>query len=146
MHGYAGLIGQPTPSVEQGNAMLDPLRPHVRLQVDVVRPTPRHQFQYRFEVIDAGRIALSLPYHSVPAQEVGDLGGESSIDEADAGTIETGVSDHRELGLQRQLRFISPPPLHRPERLQDAKLLRHGPRLAVALPPRASRHPTYDRP
>jgi hypothetical protein len=47
----------------------------------------------------------------VPAQEVGDLGGESSIDEADAGTIETGVSDHRELGLQRQLRFISPPPL-----------------------------------
>ena len=36
MHGDAGLLGQPPPSLEQRNAVLDPLRPHVGLQVDVV--------------------------------------------------------------------------------------------------------------
>ena len=50
---------------------------------------------------------------------------EIRIDEPDAGAVEAGVADHRKLGLQRPLRCIRPPPLHRPERLQDAKLLRH---------------------
>jgi len=63
--------------------------------------------------------------HAVRAQEGGDFGGEAGVDEADAGAVEAGVADHRKLGLERPLRCISPPPLHCPERLQDAKLLRH---------------------
>jgi hypothetical protein len=59
----------------------------------------------------------------VVAQEGSDLPGEIRIDEPDAGAGEAGVADHCKPGLQRPL--IRPPPLHRPERLQDAQVLRH---------------------
>jgi len=91
----------------------------------VVGPKPRHQFQHRFQIVHIGWVALRLPDHAVPAQKVGDFHSKSRIDEADAGAIEAGVADHRKLGLERPLRCISPPPLHCPERLQHAKLLRH---------------------
>jgi hypothetical protein len=55
----------------------------------------------------------------------GHLGGECRINEPDAGAVEAGIADHRKLSLQRPLGFIGPPPLHRPERLQDTKLLGH---------------------
>jgi hypothetical protein len=61
----------------------------------------------------------------VVAREGSDLPGEIRIDEPDAGAGEAGVADHCKLGLQRPLRCIRPPPLHRPERLQDAQVLRH---------------------
>jgi hypothetical protein len=48
MHGNTGLVGQPSPSVEQRNAVLDAMRPHVRLKVDVVGAEPCHQLQHRF--------------------------------------------------------------------------------------------------
>ena len=125
MHRDAGLVGQPPPALEQRNAGFDPLRPHVGLQVDVVGAKPRHQLQHRLQIVDIGRVALRLPDHAVVAQEGSDFGGEIRVDEPDAGAVEAGVADHRKLGLQRPLRFIRPPPLHRPERLQDAQLLRH---------------------
>ena len=69
MHGNAGLIGQPAPSLEQRNAIFDPVRPHVGLQVDVVGAKPRHQLQHRLQIIDIGWVALRLPDHAVRAQE-----------------------------------------------------------------------------
>jgi hypothetical protein len=131
MHGDAGLLAEPAPALQQGNASFQPLRPYVGLQVDVVGANPRHELQHRFQIVDVGRVALRLPDHLVRAKEVGDFLRERRIDEPDAGAVEAGVADHRELGLQRPLRFIRPPPLHRPERLQDAKLLRHRLRQSV---------------
>jgi hypothetical protein len=61
----------------------------------------------------------------VIAQDMRDLGCEGRIDEPDAGAIEASVADHRQLGPKRPLRLIGESPLHRPERLQDAELLRH---------------------
>ena len=125
MHGDAGPLAEPAPAFQQRNAGFNPLRPHVGLQIDVVGAKPCHQFQHRFQIVDAGRIALCLPDHPIRAKEVGDFLREIRIDEPDAGALEAGVADHHKLGLQRPLGCIRPPPLHRPERLQNAQLLRH---------------------
>ncbi len=36
MHRDAGLFGKPAPAVELGNAILQPARPDIRLQIDVI--------------------------------------------------------------------------------------------------------------
>src|SRR6476646_1030846 len=125
MYGDIGLIGQPSPSLEQRNAVFDPIRTHVRLQVDVVGAKPSHQLQYGFKIIDIRRIALRLPDHAVASQESSDLCSEGRIDEPDAGAVEAGVTDHRKLRLEWPLRDIRQPSLHCPKRLEHAKLLRH---------------------
>ncbi len=125
MHGDAGLGGKPPPAFEQGNAIREPARPDVRLQVDVIGAELGDQLEHRFQVVDALRVALRLPDHAMRAQEARHLAREGRIDEADAGAVKPGIADHRELGLQRPFVLIGQPPLHRPERLQDAQLLRH---------------------
>src|SRR5712671_4829396 len=99
MHRYASFGSQPSPSLKQGNAGLQPLWPHVRLQVDVVGAQPRDQIEHRLQIVDTGRIALRLPDHPVRAKESGRLLRETRIDEPDTGAVEAGVADHRELGL-----------------------------------------------
>ena len=76
IHRDAGLVRQPPPAFEQRNALFDPVRPHIGLQIDMVGAEPRHQFQHRLQVVDIGRIALRLPDHVVAAQERGDFAGE----------------------------------------------------------------------
>ena len=97
MHRHTGLLAEPAPALQQGNAGFQTLRPHIGLQIDVVGAEPRHQLQHRFQVIDIGWVALRLPDHAVRAQERGDFGGEAGVDEADAGAVEAGVADHLEL-------------------------------------------------
>jgi hypothetical protein len=80
----------------------------------------RDQFQHRLQIVDAFRVALRLPGQAVPAQEVRHFSRESRVDEAHAGAIEPGIADHRQLGLERPFRLIGQPPLHRPQRLQNA--------------------------
>ncbi|VIO79966.1 hypothetical protein CI1B_83000 [Bradyrhizobium ivorense] len=126
MHGDAGLLGQPPPAFEQRNAVGEPARPDVGLQVDVIGAELADQIEHRLQIVHRLRIALRLPDHAVRMEEARDLAREGRIDEADAGAVKPGIADHRELGLQRPFVRIGQPPLHRPERLQDTKLLRHG--------------------
>ena len=139
VHGDAGLLAQPPPAIEQRDALLQPPGPHIGLQIDVIGAQLRYEIEHRLQVVDRSRIALSLPDHPVIAQEAGGLGGEGGIDEAHAGTAEASVADHLELRLQRPFGGVCATPLHGPERLQNAELLRHRIRLAPAAPiPRAA--------
>jgi hypothetical protein len=58
----------------------------------------------------------------VVAQEGSDLPGEIRTDEPDAGAIEAGVADRK---LVCRGHSAAARPLLRPERLQDAQVLRH---------------------
>ena len=52
VHGDTGLVREPAPSLDIGDAVLQVVGPHVRLQVDMVGAEPRHQLQHRFEIVE----------------------------------------------------------------------------------------------
>jgi len=46
MHRDAGFIRKPAPAFEIGDAFLQAIGPHIRLQIDVIGAEPRRQLQH----------------------------------------------------------------------------------------------------
>jgi hypothetical protein len=92
-----GLVGKAPPAFQEGNARLQPVRPHIRLQIDVVGAEPCHEVQHRLQLVDRPRVALRLPGQAMVAQEACGLRRECRIDKADPRPVEAGIPDHREL-------------------------------------------------
>jgi hypothetical protein len=115
VHWDPRVVREPPPAFDVGDALLQPVGPHVGLQIDVVGAQLLHMLEDRLEVIHRLGIALRLPGHAVRAQEVGHFPGVLVVEEAHPAAVEAGLVDHRQLLLQRPLEPVGTAAFHRPQ-------------------------------
>ena len=83
-----GIVGQPLPAFDLRHAFGHRMRPHVGLQVQVVRAELGHVLEDRLQIVDRARITLRLPGQALLAQLAGHLARIVAVEEAHAGAVE----------------------------------------------------------
>ena len=94
---HACRFRQAAPAFDIRNAIFQPIRPHVRLQVDVVGAELGHEIENARKIVDRARITLGLPGEAMILQETRDGSRKNRIDKPHANAIEAGITNHAEL-------------------------------------------------